>query len=155
MIARTAGHMFLHESAAFPPFGVRWLPPFGSAPYGSGSASLRETFGFTCSAPQKTKASLTTFAHTKAFILSVCSHALAQKTKTKDKALHKGMFYVALRPMYRPLRGQCHWAYAGKCTRTTSALHKSVFHDRACSLRSHKSVLNDRMLTAFAQKRVL
>lgn len=94
MTAREAGaHVFARERQNFPPSG-EMAPPFGLAPHGSGSAPLRGTFGSTCSAPQKTKASLTTFAHTKAFVMSVCSHALAQKTKTtKDKALHKGVLY--------------------------------------------------------------
>lgn len=92
MTAREAGaHVFARERQNFPPSG-RWLHPSGSPL--TGQAPLRGTFGSTCFAPQKTKASLTTFAHTKAFVMSVCSHALAQKTKTtKDKALHKGVLY--------------------------------------------------------------
>ena len=83
MTAREAGaHVFTRERQNFPPSG-EMAPPFGLAPHGSGSAPLRGTFGSTCFAPQKTKASLTTFAHTKAFVMSVCSHALAQKTKTQ------------------------------------------------------------------------
>ena len=148
--------MFLHESAVFSPLRGRRLHPSGlpltgQAPLRCAKPSVSLSF-----APQKTKASLTTFAHTKAFVMSVCSHALAQKTKnTKDKALHKGVIFVVLSPMYCPLRGQCHGANAGKCTQTTSALHKGVFYDRTCSLRSHKSVHSDACALALAQRRVL
>ena len=86
--------MLSHESAKISPLRGRWLHPSGSpltgqAPLRCAKPSVSLSF-----APQKTKASLTTFAHTKAFVMSVCSHALAQKTKTtKDKALHKGVLY--------------------------------------------------------------
>lgn len=94
MTAREAGaHAFTRERQISPLRG-RWLHPSGSpltgqAPLRCAKPSVSLSF-----APQKTKASLTTFAHTKAFVMSVCSHALAQKTKTtKDKALHKGVLY--------------------------------------------------------------
>lgn len=109
MTAREAGaHAFTRERQNFPPSGAV-APPFGLAPHGSGSAPLRGTFGSTCSAPQKTKASLTTFAHTKAFVMSVCSHALAQKTKTqKTKPCTKACFMV-LRPHVLPPSGPVPW----------------------------------------------
>lgn len=156
MTAREAGaHAFTRERQNFPPSG-EMAPPFGLAPHGSGSAPLRGTFGSTCFAPQKTKASLTTFAHTKAFVMSVCSHALAQKTKTtKDKALHKGVIYGVTHPCTAPFGASAIGANAAQGTQTTSALHKGVFYDRTCSLRSHKSVRSASSALALAQRRVL
>ena len=93
MTARAAGaHAFTRERQIFPLRG-RWLHPPGSpltgqAPLRCAKPSVSLSF-----APQKTKASLTTFAHTKAFVMSVCSHALAQKTKTqKTKPCTKACF---------------------------------------------------------------
>lgn len=94
MTAREAGaHVFTRERQNFPLRG-RWLHPSGSPLTGQAPLRCAEPLVPRRYAPQKTKASLTTFAHTKAFVMSVCSHALAQKTKTtKDKALHKGVLY--------------------------------------------------------------
>ena len=131
MTARSAGaHVFTRERHSFPLRG-RWLHPSGlpltgQAPlrYAEPSvprATLRKRQNpapLRCAkpsvslsfAPQKTKASLTTFAHTKAFVMSVCSHALAQKTKnTKDKALHKGVIFVVLSPHVLPPSGPVPW----------------------------------------------
>lgn len=83
MTAREAGaHVFTRERQNFPPSG-RWLHPSGSPLTGQAPLRCAEPLVPRCYAPQKTKASLTTFAHTKAFVMSVCSHALAQKTKTQ------------------------------------------------------------------------
>lgn len=104
MTAREAGaHVFTRERQNFPLRG-RWLHPSGLPLTGQAPlrcaeplvprAPLRKRQNpapLRCAkplvspsfAPQKTKASLTTFAHTKAFVMSVCSHALAQKTKTQ------------------------------------------------------------------------
>ena len=135
--------MFLPESAKLSPRRGRWLHPSGLPLTGQAPlrcaeplvprAPLRKRQNpapLRCAkplvspsyAPQKTKASLTTFAHTKAFVMSVCSHALAQKTKTtKDKALHKGVFYVAYTPCTVPFGASAIGANAALGTQTTSA----------------------------------
>ena len=74
--------MLSHESAKF--------SPFGDDGFTLRACPLRVRLRY---AVRKTKASLTTFAHTKAFVMSVCSHALAQKTKTqKTKPCTKACF---------------------------------------------------------------
>lgn len=143
--------MFLYESAILPPLRGRWLHPPGSPLTGQAPLRCARPLVSPSSAPQKTKASLTTFAHTKAFVMSVCSHALAQKTK----ALHKGVFYVACALCTAPSGASAIRANAAQGTQTTSALHKGVFYDRTCSLRSHKSVHSDACALALAQRRVL
>ena len=133
MTARTAGaHVFTRERHIVPPSGTM-ASPFGLAPYGSGSAPLRGTFGSTCYASQKTKASLTAFAHTKAFAMSVCSHALAQKTKnTKDKALHKGVIFVVLSPHVLPPSGPVPLGLT-----LDRALKQRVPYTKACFMIEH------------------
>ena len=120
MTAREAGaHVFTRERQNFPPSG-EVAPPFGLAPHGSGSA------------PQKTKASLTTFAHTKAFVMSVCSHALAQKTKTtKDKALHKGVIYGVTHPCTAPFGASAMGLTLAR------ALKQRVPYTKACFMIEH------------------
>ena len=82
MTARVAGaHVFTRERQNFPLRG-RWLHPPGSPLTGQAPLRCAKPAVSPSFAPQKTKASLTTFAHTKAFVMSVCSHALAQKTKS-------------------------------------------------------------------------
>lgn len=110
LTAREVGHMFLHESAVFPPLRGRRLHPSGLPLTGQAPLRIAQPLVGLSFAPQKTKASLTTFAHTKAFVMSVCSHALAQKTKnTKDKALHKGVIFVVLCPHVLPPSGPVPW----------------------------------------------
>ena len=162
LTAREVGHMFLYESAVFSPFGdggytLRARPVPGQAPLRCAKPSVSLSF-----APQKTKASLTTFAHTKAFVMSVCSHALAQKTKTtKDKALHKGVIYGVTHPCTAPFGASamgltlasalkqrvpctkaCFMIEHAHCVRTKAfvvrlarlRLHKGVFYEsRSCS----------------------
>jgi hypothetical protein len=104
LTAREVGHMFLYESAVFSPFGdvgytLRARPVPGQAPLRCAKPSVSLSF-----APQKTKASLTTFAHTKAFVMSVCSHALAQKTKPCTKAC-----FMVLRTHVLPPSGPVPW----------------------------------------------
>ncbi len=177
MTAREAGaHTFTRERQNFPPSG-EMAPPFGLAPHGSGSAPLRGTFGSTCSAPQKTKPSSATLRETFGFTQlrsakdksiahyvrshkGVCNECVLACARTKDKN-HKRQSLAQRRAlwcyahMYCPLRGQCHGANAAQGTQTTSALHKGVFYDRACSLRSHKSVRSASSALALAQRRVL
>lgn len=104
LTVRVAGaHVSIRERHIFPLRG-RWLHPPGSPLTGQAPLRCAKPLVSPSSAPQKTKASLTTFAHTKAFVMSVCSHALAQKTKS----LAQRRALCGLRPMYCPLRGQCH-----------------------------------------------
>ena len=177
MTAREAGvHVFARERQNFPPSG-EVAPPFGLAPHGSGSAPLRGTFGSTCSASQKTKPSSATLRETFGFTQlrsakdksiahyvrshkGVCNECVLACARTKDKN-HKRQSLAQRRAlwcyahMYCPLRGQCHGANAAQGTQTTSALHKGVSYDRACSLRSHKSVRSASSALALAQMRVL
>ena len=145
LTAREVGHMFLYESAVFSPFGdggytLRARPVPGQAP-------LR------CAKDKS-------IAHYVRSHKSVCNECMLACARTKDKN-HKRQSLAQRRdlwcyaPMYCPLRGQCHGANAGKCTQTTSALHKGVFYDRTCSLRSHKSVRSAFSALALAQRRVL
>ena len=156
MTAREAGaHVFTRERQKFPPSG-EMAPPFGLAPHGSGSATLRETFGFTQLRSAKDKS----IAHYVRSHKSVCNECVLACARTKDKN-HKRQSLTQRRAlwcyahMYCPLRGQCHGANAAQGTQTTSALHKGVFYDRACSLRSHKSVRSASSALALAQRRVL
>ena len=153
MTARVAGaHVFTRERQNFPPSG-EMASPFGLAPHGSGFAPLRGTVGSTRFAPQKTKASLTTFAHTKAFVMSVCSHALAQKTKSlaQRRALCGFTPYVLPPSGPVPLGLTLRWALKqrvpytkacfmierARCARTKAfivmlarwRLHKGVFYE--------------------------
>ena len=177
MTVREAGaHVFTRERQNFPPSG-EMASPFGLAPHGSGSAPLRGTVGSTRSASQKTKPSSATLCETFGFTQlrsakdksiahyvrshkGVCNECMLACARTKDKN-HKRQSLAQRRalwcyaPMYCPLRGQCHGANAAQGTQTTSALHKGVFYDRACSLRSHKSVRSASSALALAQKRVL
>lgn len=156
LTAREVEHMFLHESAVFSPLRGRQLHPSGLPRTGSGSATLRETFGFTQLRSAKDKS----IAHYVRSHKSVCNECMLACARTKDKN-HKRQSLAQRRdlwcyaPMYCPLRGQCHGANAGKCTQTTSALHKGVFYDRTCSLRSHKSVRSAFSALALSQRRVL
>ena len=143
MTARVAGaHVFARERQNFPLRG-RWLHPSGlpltgqaplrcaeplvpraplrkrqnPAPLRCAKPSVSLSF-----APQKTKASLTTFAHTKAFVMSVCSHALAQKTKTqKTKPCTKACFMWLHAPCTVPFGASAIGANAALGTQTTSA----------------------------------
>lgn len=112
MTARVTGHMFLYESAVFSPLRGRRLHPSGlpltgQAPLRCAKPSVSLSF-----ASQKTKASLTTFAHTKACVVIKRSLALAQKTKTskpqKTKPCTKACF-MALRPHVPPPSGPVPW----------------------------------------------
>ena len=156
MTAREAGaHVFTRERQNFPLRG-RWLHPPGSPLTGQAPLRCAKPLVSPSFAPQKTKASLTTFAHTKAFVMSVCSHALAQKTKTqKTKPCTKACFMWLYAPCTAPFGASAIRANAALGTQTTSALHKSVFYDRTCSLRSHKSVYSEYSALALAQRRVL
>ena len=148
--------MLSHESAKISPLRGRWLHPPGSPLTGQAPLRCAKPLVSPSFAPQKTKASLTTFAHTKAFVMSVCSHALAQKTKTqKTKPCTKACFMWLYAPCTAPSGASAIGANAALGTQTTSALHKSVFYDRTCSLRSHKSVHGESSALALAQKRVL
>ena len=146
-------HAFTRERPIFPPSGTS-ASPFGLAPYGSGSAPLRGTVGSTCFASQKTKASSLALLHTKACFkkgMLACARTKAYLQTTP----YKGVAFGVVPSCPAPLRGQCHGANAGQGTQTTSALHKGVFYDRTCSLRSHKSVHSDACALALAQRRVL
>ena len=156
MTAREAGaHVFTRERQNFPPSG-EMASPFGLAPHGSGSAPLRGTVGSTQLRSAKDKS----IAHYVRSHKGVCNECMLACARTKDKN-HKRQSLAQRRalwcyaPMYCPLRGQCHGANAAQGTQTTSALHKGVFYDRACSLRSHKSVRSASSALALAQKRVL
>ena len=156
MTAREAGaHTFTRERQNFPPSGAV-APPFGLAPHGSGSATLCETFGFTQLRSAKDKS----IAHYVRSHKGVCNECVLACARTKDKN-HKRQSLAQRRAlwcyahMYCPLRGQCHGANAAQGTQTTSALHKGVFYDRTCSLRSHKSVRSASSALALAQRRVL
>ena len=157
MTARVAGaHVFTRERQNFPLRG-RWLHPSGlpltgQAPLRCAKPSVSLSF-----APQKTKAPLTTFAHTKAFVMSVCSHALAQKTKTQKtkpctKACSMWLTPHVLSPsgpvplgltLHRALKQRvpntkaCFMIEHARCARTKAfivsiarwRLHKSVFYE--------------------------
>ena len=115
MTAREAGaHTFTRERQNFPPSG-EMAPPFGFAPHGSGSAPLRETFGFTPLRSAKDKS----IAHYVRSHKSVCNECMLACARTKDKN-HKRQSLAQRRDlwcyahMYCPLRGQCHWG--SRCT---------------------------------------
>ena len=148
--------MFSHKSASFSPPSGAMASPFGLAPHGSGSATLCGTFGFTQLRSAKDK-SIAHYVRSHKGVCNECVLACARtKDKnTKDKALHKGVFYVAYAPCTAPFGASAIGTNAALGTQTTSALHKGVFYDRTCSLRSHKSVHGESSALALAQKRVL
>ena len=145
MTAKAAGaHAFTRERQIFPLRG-RWLHPPG-LPL-TGPAPLR------CAKDK----SIAHYVRSHKGVCNECVLACARtKDKnTKDKALHKGVLYVACTPCTAPSGASAIGAHAAQGTQTTSALHKGVFYDRACSLRSHKSVRSASSALALAQRRVL
>ena len=122
LTVRVAGpHVSIRERHIFPLRG-RWLHPPGSPLTGQAPLRCARPLVSPSSAPQKTKASLTTFAHTKAFVMSVCSHALAQKTKTqKTKPCTKACFMWLHAPCTVPFGASAIGANAALGTQTTSA----------------------------------
>ena len=154
LTAREVGHMFLHESAVFPPLRGRRLHPSGLPLTGQAPLRIAQPLVGLSFAPQKTKASSLALLHTKACFkkgMLACARTKAYLQTTP----YKGVAFGVVPSCPAPLRGQCHGANAGQGTQTTSALHKGVFYDRTCSLRSHKSVHSDACALALAQRRVL
>ena len=152
LTVRVAGpHVSIRERHIFPLRG-RWLHPPGSPLTGQAPLRCARPLVSPSSAPQKTKASLTTFAHTKAFVMSVCSHALAQKTKKPcTKACFMWLAPYVLPPpgpvplgltLHRALKKRvpctkaCFMIEHARCARTKAfivmlarwRLHKGVFY---------------------------
>ena len=122
MTAREAGaHVFTRERQNFPPSG-EMASPFGLAPHGSGSATLCETFGFTQLRSAKDK-SIAHYVRSHKGVCNECVLACArtENKNTKDKALHKGVFYVAYTPCTVPFGASAIGANAALGTQTTSA----------------------------------
>ena len=105
LTVRVAGaHVFIRERHIFPLRG-RWLHPPGSPLTGQAPLRCAKPAVSPSFAPQKTKASLTTFAHTKAFVMSVSSLALAQKTKYKRQSLAQRRVLCGFTPYVLPPPG--------------------------------------------------
>ena len=104
LTVRVAGpHVSIRERHITPPSG-EMAPPSGLAPHGSGSATLCETFGLTQLRSAKDKS----IAHYVRSHKSVCNECVLACARTKDKSLAQRRVLCGLRPMYCPLRGQCH-----------------------------------------------
>ena len=131
LTVRVAGpHVSIRERHIFPLRG-RWLHPPGSPLTGQAPLRCARPLVSPSSAPQKTKASLTTFAHTKACFMWLAPHVLPPPGPvplglTLHRALKKRV----------PCTKACFMIEHARCARTKAfivsiarwRLHKGVFY---------------------------